>query len=293
VRFVGHLREFLATWSFDPVLFVVLGIVAATYLGAGRAISARHPTQPWQRRHTVLFLTGLGVVVMAMLGPVGSLDEEFFWAHMTQHILLMMLAAPLLLLGEPILMVLRVASPRQRRVVVVPALRSQVVRFLTNPAVSWVIFAGVLVGTHLTGFYEYSLEHSNVHNYVEHPLYLGAGLLYFYPLLGMGTGASRMQPFSKVVSLFLMMVPETALGFGIYTVSYVLYPYYLSVGDRPWGPSTALIDQRVGGAIMWSSGMIFNAVWISIAVWEWIKSEDIKARRIDAAIASERLAGSS
>ena len=75
--------------------------------------------------------------------------------------------------------------------------------------------------------------------------------------------------------------------------SYVLYPYYSNVHDRPWGPSTALTDQRLGGSMMWSSGMIFNALWISIAVWEWIKSEDVKARRVDAVIASERLASSS
>ncbi|MFZ0325090.1 MAG: cytochrome c oxidase assembly protein, partial [Actinomycetes bacterium] len=66
-------------------------------------------------------------------------------------------------------------------------------------------------------------------------------------------------------------------------------PYYEGV-PRPWGPSSALADQRLGGAIMWSSGMMIDALWISVAAWQWIKSEEHKARRVDVAIASGRLA---
>ena len=274
LRRVGHFWELVTTWTLDLPLLVVLVATTALYLTAAASVSRRHPTQPWPVRHSFFFVAGIGVVLLSTLGPFGSLDDTFFWAHMTQHILLMMLAAPLLLLGEPVLLVLRSSSRAFRRRVVLPVLRSRVVRFFTHPVVSWLIFAGVLVGTHFTGFFEYALEHEAVHNYVEHPLYLGAGLLYFYPLLGTSPGASAMAPFAKVVSLFLMMVPEVVVGFAIYMAGAVLYPYYLSVDDRAWGPSTALADQRVGGALMWSSAMVFDAMWISVAVWEWFKSEE-------------------
>jgi len=287
---VGHVWELVTTWSLDLPLLVVLVAVTAAYLATARSVTRRHPTQPWPARHAFFFVAGIGVVLVSTLGPFGSLDDTFFWAHMTQHILLMMLAAPLLLLGEPVLLVLRSSSRSTRQRVVLPVLHSRVVRFLTHPVVSWVIFAAVLVGTHFTGFFEYALEHEGIHNYVEHPLYLGAGLLYFYPLLGTSPGASAMAPFAKVVSLFLMMLPEVMVGFAIYMAGAVLYPYYSGVEDRPWGPSTALADQRVGGALMWSSAMIFDALWISVAVWEWMKSEEHKAKRIDVAIAAGRLA---
>jgi putative copper resistance protein D len=279
----------MTTWSLDLPLLAVLVATSTAYLVAASSINRRHPSQPWPVRHSFFFVAGICVVLISTLGPFGSLDDTFFWAHMTQHILLMMLAAPLLLLGEPVLLVLRTSNRALRRRVVLPVLHSRIVRFLTHPVVSWLIFAGVLVGTHFTGFFEYALEHEGVHNYVEHPLYLGAGLLYFYPLLGTSPGASAMPPFAKVVSLFLMMVPEAVVGFSIYMAGAVLYPYYLSVDDRVWGPSTALADQRLGGALMWSSAMIFDAMWISVAVWEWIKSEEHKAKRIDAAIAAGRL----
>ena len=287
VRVVGHVWEFATTWSFEPVVACMLVAVAALYGVGARRVSRAHPSQRWPVRHSVLFGLGLLVVLVATLGPVGSYDDDFFWAHMTQHILLMMLAAPLLLLGEPVLLVLRVSSRELRHSVVIPVLHSRVVRFLTHPVVGWLVFAGVLFGTHFTGFFEYSLEHPLVHDYVEHALYLGAGLLYFYPLLGVGPGSTAMAPFAKVVSLFLMMVPEAVAGFAIYMAGSVLYPFYEAVDDRPWGPSTALTDQRLGGALMWSSGMLFDAIWISVAVWAWMRAEEHKGRRVDAQIAHE------
>jgi putative copper resistance protein D len=284
---VGHVWELARTWSFEPVLVLTLIVVAAAYTAAARRVTRDHPGQPWPARHSILFTLGLLVVLVSTLGPVGSYDDDFFWAHMSQHILLMMLAAPLLLLGEPVLLVLRASSKEVRHSLVVPILHSRAVRFLTHPVVGWLVFAGVLVGTHFTGFFEYALEHPLVHDYVEHPLYLGAGLLYFYPLLGVGPGASAMPPFAKVVSLFLMMVPEAMVGFAIYMAHGVLYPFYEAVDERPWGPSTALDDQRLGGALMWSSAMLFDAAWISVAVWGWMRAEEHRGRRIDAQIAQE------
>ena len=285
---MGHLWEFATTWTFQAPLALALVASTIAYLVAVKAVDRQHPTQPWKRRHTGFFLAGLALILLVTLGPIGAYDDDFFWAHMSQHIILMMLAAPFLILGEPVLLILRVSSPAVRHRYVVPVLHSRVVRFLTHPVVSWVIFASVLVLAHFTHFYEFALEHPNVHNYVEHSLYLGAGLLYFYPLLGTAVGTVRMQPFAKVVSLFLMMLPEAMVGFAIYSAGAVLYPYYAAVTNRPWGPSTALADQRLGGALMWSSGMIFDALWISVAAAQWWKAEEVKSRRVDAAIAAGR-----
>jgi putative copper resistance protein D len=233
LRRVEHLREFASSWQLAPPLALMLITATTAYLVAVRSVTRQHPTQPWPVRHTAFFLSGIVLIVLVTLGPVGVYDDDFFWAHMTQHIVLMMAAAPLLLLGEPVLLLLRVSTRSFRQQVVIPVLRSRVMGVLTNPVVTWLIFASVLLGTHFTGFFEYALEHDPVHNYVEHPLYLGAGLLYFYPLLGTSPGASAMPPFAKVVSLFLMMLPEAMVGFAIYMAGSVLYAHYLTVEDRP------------------------------------------------------------
>jgi cytochrome c oxidase assembly factor CtaG len=280
---VRSVDTFLTSWQFAPLAFGTLVATCLAYLLAARTVTRRNASQPWPTRYTLLFLSGLAACAVAVLGPFGALDDTFLWAHMAQHIVLMMLAAPLLLLGEPVLLVLRISSRQYRHDIVLPVLRSRVVRGVTNPVVTWILFACVLLGTHFTGFYEYALEHPAIHDFVEHPLYLGVGLLYFYPLLGVSPAAAAMQPFAKVVSLFLMMIPETVLGFTLYTAGGVLYPFYDTVVDRPFGPATALSDQRLAGAMMWSSGMLFNAVWISLAVWEWWNAEEARARRFDAA----------
>jgi cytochrome c oxidase assembly factor CtaG len=276
---VADVATWLGSWTFDPV--VVLGLLGAatSYLWAAARVTARDPDHPWLRRQTASFLGGLALTWVVLLGPVGAYDDTFFWAHMVQHLALMMVIAPLLLLGSPILLLLRASTPAVRRRWVLPVLRGRVLTALTRPLVGWVLFAGVLVGTHFSPFYEFSLEHPLVHEYVEHPLYLGTALIYYYPLLPGNPGPRRVPYSLRAVSLFSMMFPETLAGFFLYASSHVLYPFYLSA-DRPFGP-LPLEDQRLGGAMMWGGSMIIDTVWVSLAVMAWLRSESRLARRID------------
>jgi putative copper resistance protein D len=204
---------------------------------------------------------------------------------MVQHIVLMMLAAPILLLGSPVLLLLRASSRGVRHRWLVPVLRSRAVAALTHPVASWLIFAGVLMGTHFSPFYEYSLRHPLVHDYVEHPLFLGAALIYYYGLLPGNPSPQRLAPAWRALSLFLMMIPETMTGFFIYASRYLLYPFYGDVA-RPFGPSP-LPDQQLAGALMWSGSMLIDSVWVSVAVLEWLRSEERRARRLDLAALAE------
>jgi putative copper resistance protein D len=220
-------------------------------------------------------------LVVATMGPVGSMTDRFFWADMTQHILLMMLAAPLIVLSEPMLLSLRATSSSTRRRWLVPVLRSRSARMLTHPVVGWCVFTFALLATHITPLFEFSLEHVPTRTIAVPLIYLTAGLIYYYPLLGLSPGAYRIPSHYKIVSMFTMMIPETIVGFAIYTTGSVLYSYYENVTDRPWGPSTPLLDQRVGGAVMWGAGMVLDTIWISLVVAEWWKREEQRSRRLD------------
>ncbi|MEO9236835.1 MAG: cytochrome c oxidase assembly protein, partial [Jatrophihabitantaceae bacterium] len=110
-----QLMDFLGTWSLDPIPAACLLVTAAGYLWAAELVRRRQPARPWPRRHTACFIAGIVLLWLAILGPVGGFDDIFFWAHMTQHLILTMLAAPLLVLGEPVLLILRVATPAWRR----------------------------------------------------------------------------------------------------------------------------------------------------------------------------------
>ena len=167
---------FLEEWTFDPVPAYFLIIIGASYLWAARRVVRNNPDRPWPRRNTASFLAGIALAWVAILGPPGGYDDTFFWAHMVQHLILVMLAAPLLLLGAPVLLMLRVSSRRVRHDHLVPVLRSRALTLATNPVLGWLLFAGVLVGTHFSPFFDYSLRHPLVHRLVEHPLYLGVAL---------------------------------------------------------------------------------------------------------------------
>lgn len=276
---------FLGSWTFDPVLGPVLVGLAVAYLWAARRIDRRSPDHPWSRGATVSFLSALALCWFVLLGPVGSYDDTFFWAHMVQHIALMMLIGPLLLYGAPVLLILRLSTRAFRRRRLLPVLRSRVLTTLTRPVVGWVLFAGVLVGTHFTPFYEFALEHPLVHQYVEHPLYLGAGLVYYYPLLGANPGPLRVPYGIRALSLFGMMFPETMTGFFIYGSRYLMFPWFATVA-RPFGPGP-LADQQLGGALMWGGSMIIDSVWLVVAVMAWLRSEGRLATRIDVQTMSE------
>jgi cytochrome c oxidase assembly factor CtaG len=269
----------LGRWTFDPVIGTGLILVAVLYLWAVRTVDRRTPAMPWPRRYAVSFLSAIGIAWIVVLGPFGYYDDTFFWAHMVQHIALMMLVGPLLLLGAPVLLVLRVSSRQARRRWVLPVLRSRLLTWLTHPVVGWTIFAGVLLGTHFSPFYEFSLEHPLVHRFVEHPLYLGAALVFYYPLLSVNPGPRRVPYAMRALSLFSMMFPETMSGFFIYSSNYVMYPFYSRV-DRPFGPGP-IADQQLGGALMWAGSMIIDSVWVVIAVCDWLRNEKRVAERID------------
>jgi cytochrome c oxidase assembly factor CtaG len=270
---------FLQEWTFEPAPASCLLAAAGGYLWAVQRIVRKAPDCPWPRRSTACFLAGVLLTWVAILGPIGAYDDTFFWAHMVQHLVLVMLAAPLLLLGAPVLLILRVSSRRVRHDYVVPVLRSRLVSVVTNPSVGWLLFAGVLVGTHFSPFFDYALRHPLVHQFVEHPLYLGVALLFYYPLLPGNPSPRRIPPAGRALSLFLMMIPETMTGFFIYASGYLLYPYYGTVA-RPFGPGP-LNDQQLAGALMWSGSMLIDSVWVSIAVLDWLHSEERRSRRID------------
>ncbi|MEP6796853.1 MAG: cytochrome c oxidase assembly protein [Lapillicoccus sp.] len=275
---------FLGQWVVAPLPTLAVALTAAAYRGAALTVSRRYPENGWPRKRTCSFLTGLALLLFVIDGPVGAYDDDFFWAHMVQHMTIMMVAAPLLLLGAPVLLALRVVPSRHRHPLVA-VLRSRPLRVLTNPILTWLLFAGTMLGTHFTPFYNYAVTHPLVHDYVEHPLYLTVALLYFYPLIGDNPLPHGPPPLAKVVSLIAQMAPESMTGFFLYTAPEVLYPAYAD-SDRPFGPGP-LADQQLGGALMWCGGMVIGACWISVAVAAWLKAESRKARRIDRQIAAD------
>ncbi len=277
--------DFLARWAVDPFIAVNLVAIGALYLWAARRVTRRHPRMPWRKVSTACFMSGLALIAMAYLGPLPAWSHTFFWAHMTQHLVLMMAAAPLLVLGSPIWLWFRVSDDRARRRVVVPVLRSRVVEVATNPVFTWILFAGVLLGAHFTPFYDWALRNHDADMFIEQPLFLGAALLYYWPVLGRDLLPHRTKASHRFVSMSAMMIPEAVVGAVIYFSPVILYSAFAEA-DRPFGLG-ALDDQKLAGGLMWALVMVVESFWMMWMATEFFRSEEGRSRRVDAEIAAE------
>ena len=282
------LRQFLTTWSVDAFVAVNLVVFVGVYLVGVARVNSRVPTWPWPKRHSAAFLGGAALLAVAYLGPLPAWSHTFFWAHMSQHLIVMMVAAPLLVLGSPVTLLFRASSDANRRRWVVPALRSKAVRLFTNPVLTWLLFAVTLIATHFTPFYDWALRNHDADQFIEQPLYLVVAFLYYFPLIGSNLQPRRPAPAVRLASMALMMVPEAIVGAVIFFSSVPLYSTYVEA-NRPFGPSV-MIDQHLAGAVMWALIMVIDSFWMMDMAVVWFRAEERKGHRLDMEIAAEQAA---
>ena len=274
----------LLGWTFEPLL--TLGILAALvwWRWAIGRVNAAHPANPVPRRRTVAFVAGMAALAVALLSGIDRYDTSLFSIHMVQHVLLTLVAAPLIALAAPITLLLRVASPGTRRRVILPLLHARVTRILAFPVVAWLIFAAVMWASHFSPLFDAALEAPLVHD-LEHVLYLAAGLLFWWPAVALDPAPWRMPHPVRALYVFLQMTQNTLLAVVIVNAQTVLYPHYATV-QRAWGP-TPLADQQMAGAFMWVAGdLLFLTATMAILVG-WSRAEGRDAARADRLAAAE------
>ena len=281
----GGVVDVLSVWTFPPFVLVPALIAGWLYLTGARAVARRYPRAPWPRARVAWFLSGLATILIALASPVDVYAEVFLWVHMVQHILLSMVAPPLLLLGMPITLTLR-ALPRDRaRRTIVRLLHGRVLKYLSYPVLAWLLFVGVLVGVHFSPLYEASLEHQPIHD-VEHLLFLSSGLLFWWPVVGLDQTPWRMPHPLRMLYLFVAAPVNTFVALAIYSAGSVLYPFYTHVA-RTYGMSP-LDDQRWGGAVMWVTGDLALLLSVVLVAGAWARHERLEEIRLDARLDRER-----
>ena len=249
---MGSTTGFWATWQLAPQISIALLLIEYLYLRQMlKTGSAKR-----QRR---FFLAGLATIAFAVCTPIGTHSATLFWCHMIQPVTLMMIAGPLLVLGTP-----SNFHPRNK-----------LFQTMSSPVLSWILYAAVMVGVHLPAPHQFIMNNPWVHSYLEVPVYVVISYLFYFNLLDRNLVGRVISPAMSVISLFLMMVPETLTGFFIYIAPHSIYDQMFT-----------LDDQRRGGSIMWSGGMIVDTVWMAFAVFHWIKSEELASKRVDEEIAN-------
>jgi cytochrome c oxidase assembly factor CtaG len=274
----------LLGWTFPPV--PTLAIIAALvwWRWAVGRVNAAHTANPVPRRRSVYFCLGMAALAVALLSGIERYDTTLFSVHMVQHLLLTMVAPPLLALSAPITLVLRLSSPDTRRRWILPVLHSRIVRVLAFPVVAWILFAAVMWASHFTPLFDAALDDLALH-YLEHALYLGAGLLFWWPAVAVDPAPWRMTHPVRALYTFLQMTQNTFLSVVILNAQTVLYPHYATL-QRGWGPPP-LEDQQLAAAFMWVAGdLLFLGAIFAILV-DWSRAEGRAAARVDRRAAEE------
>ncbi len=234
----------LLGWSGDPLVWLPAIVALILWRTGVRRVNRAHPGNPVPPARTWAWVAGVLAVLFALDSGIERYDTTLFWVHMVQHMLLTLVAPILLLYAGPITLLLRASSAETRRRWIFPFLHSRVVRFLSFPVVSWLLFAVVMWASHFSPLFDAALEDEWIHR-LEHALFLGSALLFWWPVVGPDPSPWRMKPAAKVLYVGLQMPQNTFLALAIYMSTIPLYQHYVTTG-RTWGP-TPLEDQQMAG----------------------------------------------
>jgi putative membrane protein len=250
---IASSQSLLPPWS--PPLVVNASAFLAIFV-YGRGWLRLHATFPKLISALRLgaFLAGVAAVWLAIGSPLEAFDDVSLTVHMAQHLLLMTIAPPLILLGWPALPLLRGLPQWALRLIVGPISRSEVFKSiagaLTHPALCWLAATFALVGWHVPGVFEAALRREWLHH-LEHASFLAAGLLFWWPVVQPWPSIGRWPRWLIPLYLFAATLPCDVLSAFLVFCDRVVYASYLSA--RSGFGLTALQDQQCAAALMWVS----------------------------------------
>lgn len=263
VAHAGHhhlaVNEVMTWWSWEPVVIALLAISAALYIAGAARMGHARPL------HVAAFFGGWLALVIALVSPLDALGGILFSAHMAQHEVLMIIAAPLLVLGRPLAAMLW-AFPPSWRLPIANAFQTRSIaatwRFLTAPIIAVVVHAIALWVWHLPSLYEATLQSDFTHS-LQHTSFIVTAALFWWALIHGRYG--RLGYGAAVFYVFLTSMHSGALG-ALLTVSQNLwYPIYSS-RTSAWGLDP-IEDQQLAGLIMWvPAGIIFLVLGVALFV---------------------------
>jgi putative membrane protein len=264
----------LQPWSLPLVTTSVLVITAFLYLRGWLRLRSDFPDiiPTWR---LVAFMSGLFSVWTAVASPVAALDHRSLTLHMVKHLLLMTVAAPLVLAGQPILPLLRLFPKHfiQSDVLVNPA---RWLRRCLHSGFCWLAATAIVIGWHLPIAFQLGMRSRWVHN-LEDTCFLLGGLLFWWPVVQSSPSAPRSPRWSMALYLFLATLPCDLLSAFLVFYNRLVYPFYLSTPQL--FKMAPLQDQECAGALMWvwvTFGYLIPAVVITLRILSPVSGESPK-----------------
>jgi len=255
-------------WNWQPTVLIGVALLAGGYLSAIGPWRRRFgASAPVSRGQVISFLLGALIILLALVSPLDELGDEYlFSAHMTQHLLLTLVAPPLLLLGTPGWLL----RPLLRR-----RSAARAGRVLTKQVVAFVLFNGVFLAWHLPTFYEATLQSESIH-VVEHLMFIATAVLNWWPILSPLPELPRLSYPAQILYLFLEALPATVLGALLVFAPAPLIPTY-ATAPRLFGLDV-MTDQQVSGLIMWMPGGMIYLIALAVVFFKWLGREEGEAQ---------------
>ena len=249
-------RAIFAEWSPPIVLTGTLILIGIVYLRGWVAIRKTRPSQfPLWRLGA--FVLGLATIWVSIASPLDGFADALLSAHMVEHLLLMSFVPPLILLGYPVVPLLR-GLPRGVTVHLIgPLIRMKALRhvgyFLITPVVAWFAMNLAFVGWHVPAAYDFALDHGHWHE-VEHLCFLVTSILFWWPLIRPWPTRESYAGWLLLVYLMLADIVNTALSAFLVFCDRPVYGYYLREPNA--FNISPLSDQRAGAVVMWVFGSL-------------------------------------
>jgi putative membrane protein len=258
----------LSRWSWDPSLVYV--VPAAVLYALGSRPKAGRPNA----LQAAAFYTGLVSIVIAVDSPIDAYADELLWVHMLQHVILLTVSPPLILLGRPWPTMWRALPLHSRTVLARGVAKSHLaapLRALAAPLAAWILFNGAIVVWHIPSAYDLTERNGAVHA-AEHAMFFFFGLLFWARVIDTGPLRPRLQWPARIAYIVGAMIVGWVLAIIFVVAPTPIYQHYADLRTRPGGIS-ALTDQQLAGGMMWVGGSIAYTIALLIGLYKWVAPE--------------------
>jgi len=261
-------------WSFDPPLVLVIDLAILYWLGDRRTIAPARVKRE-RRWQSACFYAGLAVLAIALSSPLEILSGQLFWAHMVQHVLLLVVAAPLIVLARPWIRLWRSLPLDLRRWLARNLSQGRRTRWLRSvssalgsPAGGFLAFSVVLLVWHVPALFDATLRSSALHA-LEHTLFFATAVMFWKQVIHSPPLHARLSAVQRVAYLVGAMIVSWVLAVVLALAPQPLYSFYAHQPGRPGGIS-ALSDQQLAAGVMWVPGSITFVIVIFVYVHRWL-----------------------